>query len=238
MMFNAQSNSAWASQLLGYNSDPNYNIGNYGCLVAAWGNMLVAATGDPQWTPSRVNDWMKEHQGFVTDGGMFIFSVALGMGGVTAHGVTNDLGQLNSFLKDPPNFAIIEVRGPRGQHFVLGSAVNTIIDSQDGKQKALKTYPFVQAHLYRAIAMPVPQTAPAVATSGLLDAVVTVNVPILNARALPSTLSTVMARAHAGTIHVNQWVQGELVTINGRTDNVWLLTDANHYISQAGTTRT
>lgn len=236
---NAQSNSAWSSQLLGYNTDPNYNIGNFGCLVDAWGNMLIATTGDQQWTPARVNDWMKEHQGFVAGGGIFIFSVALGMGGVTAHGITGDVSQLNSFLKDPPNFAIIEVKGPRGQHFVLGSAVNTIIDSQDGRQKALKTYPFVQAHLYTAIAMPAPaaQTPTGPVMSGLLDTVVTINVGVLNAREQPNLGSPVMATAHLGTIHVNEWKVGDTVTINGRTDNIWLRTDGNHWIGQAGTTR-
>ena len=239
MIFYAQTSQPWASDLLGFNTDPNWDLANQGCLATAWGNMLVATTGDESWTPAKVNDWMKANGGFVAGGGLFIFSVALGMGGVTAHGLTADVNAVNNFLKDPPNFAIIEVRtSSGGQHFVLGSAVNTIIDSEDGRQKSLGTYRFVQAHLYTAISLPAAFVAPVPppVTSGALNATATINVPILNARAQPTTQSPVMATAHAGVIHVNQWTVGEQVTVNGRTDNIWLLTDGGHWIAQAGTT--
>lgn len=239
MTFNSQTDLRWSKELLGFNTDPNWNIGNQGCLVTAWGNLLIATTGNIDQTPSQINNWMKSNGGFVPGGGLFIFSTALGMGGVAYHGITNQVAALNTFLKDPPNFAIIEVRTASGsQHFVLGTAVNTIIDSEDGKQKALKTYPFVQAHLYTATAMPVQveTPAPAPVTSGPLNTTATINVPILNARTEPTTASPVAATAHAGTIHVNEWVTGESVTVNGRTDNIWLRTDGGHFIAQAGTT--
>jgi len=239
MTFYAQTSQPWATNLLGWNTDPNWDLANQGCLVTAWGNLLVATTGDESWTPVKVNDWMKANGGFVAGGGLFIFSEALGMGGVTYLGMDGSVSAVNSWLKDPPNFAIIEVRtASGGQHFVLGTAVNTIIDSEDGRLKKLGTYKFVQAHLYTAISLPVQQEAPVAppVTSGPLNATATINVPILNARALPTTQSPVMATAHAGTIHVSEWTIGETVTVNGRTDNVWLKTDAGHFVAQAGTT--
>lgn len=237
---NAQTNSIWAKDLLGYNNDSNYDLANYGCLVTAWGNMLIAATGDQSFNPRWVNNWMKSNNGFTPGGGEFIFSSALGMGHVTAQGWVNSVDKVNTFLAPTPNFAIVECRNKQGgQHFVLANKVGRIIDSADGKEKPLSTYLFVNAHLYTATNMPAQEATPVPIppASGVLDATTTINVTVLNARAEPNTSSPVMAVAHAGTIHVNGWIRGQQVTVNGRTDNVWLKTDGNHWIAQAGTSQ-
>lgn len=157
----AQTDSRWAKELLGDDTSQPFNIGNYGCVITAYGNMLVAITGDMQYTPDFINNWMKSHGGFVAGGGLFIWNAALGLGHVEAKGTTTDLSALNAFLQDPLNFAILEVRaGTNLQHFVMAPYVDKIVDSEDGLLKSMGTYPFINAHLYRSTD-PVAQVAPA-----------------------------------------------------------------------------
>lgn len=232
-----QNDPAYGSQIIGHNIDPTATIARFGCVITSYGNMLLAITGDAQYNPSFMNQWAKNAGAFVGGTGIWIWSAGMKLGVVNTQGVTDSLRAINDFLVPKPNFAILEVNN--GSHFVLGNQVNTIIDPADGKQKSMNSYKgFVKAHLFSAInispAPSLPTAAPV--TSGMLNAIVTINVPILNARSKPTTESPVVAKAHAGTIHVNQWVAGENVTVNGRTDNIWLLTDGGHWIAQAGTT--
>lgn len=233
--FYGQTDSRWANLLLGYNTEQPWNIGNYGCLVTGYGNMLVAATGNEQYTPVFINQYMKDNNGFLPGGGTFIWTRAAGLGGVTAQGTATTLAAVKSFLAPTPNFAILEVTSPsRGQHFVMANTTSTIIDSEDGKQKSITTYPFVAAHLYTATNMPQAIVA-SLATSGTLDATAAIVVDALNCRTEATTASPVAAVLHKGTAHVTAWMIGQTVTVNGRTDNVWLRTDAGHWFSQAGT---
>lgn len=152
MSFYAQTDNRWKNELLGFNTEQPYNLGNFGCLITAYGNMLIAITANQQYTPEWVNNWLKANNGFVAGGGIMYWTAPLALGHVTAQGTTTDLATVNNWLKSPPNYAILEVKNSAGgQHFVLGNLVNTIIDSEDGKQKPMGTYPFVQAHLYTAI---------------------------------------------------------------------------------------
>ncbi len=231
MTWFSQQDNRWSSLLLGYNQDAYYNIGRFGCVITAWGNMLIAATGDQGYTPAMVNRWMVANNGFLPGGGVFIWSAALGMGHVNARGTTADLNALNAFLQDPPNFAIVEVNASGRQHFCLAPFVNKIVDSEDGEIKPMSTYPFVSAHLYTALALPTPPAPP---TSGDLNAIANVRIPLLNARTEPNTSSPAVAQFHAGPAHVTGWVNGQTVAIAGKTDNVWLRSDAGHYASQAG----
>lgn len=235
MTFYSQVDSRWGDVLLGYNTDASYNLRNFGCVVTAYGNMMVAVTGDEGYTPAMVNQWMVDQGGFLPGGGVFVWQVALGMGHVTAQGQSNDLGAVNKFLASEPNFAILEVRAGTRQHFVLAPYVDEIVDSEDGQVKSQATYPFVNAHLYTSLD-PAPAQAPA--TSGALDTTVQVMVPLLNARPEPDTSQPPVAVAHYGSIHVTGWADGQQVTVGKspytRTDNVWLKTDAGHWIAQAG----
>ncbi len=229
--FYAQTDPRWASQELGFNTDPAYNIGNFGCLVTAWANLMVATTGNEGYTPELVNQWMKDHNGFVAGGGIFVWSAAPVMGGVTAAGTTTDLNAVESFLQADPNFAILEVRAGTRQHFVLAPYVGKIVDSEDGVLKSVSTYPFVAAHLFTATSLPTPPAPP---TSGNLDATVTIRVPLLNSRTEPNTTSAIAAQFHAGYAHTTGWVASQTVTVGGRTDNIWLKSDAGHWFAQAG----
>ncbi len=232
MQFYGQQDPRWARLELGYNTDPYYNIGNFGCLVAAWGNLMLATTGNEGYTPAYTNRWLQDHNGFLPGGGVFIWSVALTMGNVTAAGVTTDINMVNNFLQAEANFAILEVRAGARQHFVLSPWVNKIVDSEDGVVKPMSTYPFVAAHLYTAISLPQPPAPP---TSGALDAIVNIRVPLLNARTEPNTSSPAVAQFHAGSAHTTGWTAGQNVTVGGRTDNIWLKSDAGHWFAQSGT---
>lgn len=185
----AQTDPSWAKQLLGGNTDSSFNIGNYGCVVTAYGNMLVAVTGNMQYTPSMINDFMKAHNGFPQGSGLFIWSAALAMGHVEAHGTTTDLATVNKWLQDPPNYAILEVRFKGNiQHFVMSPYVDKIVDSEDGLLKSMSTYAFVSAHLYRstdAVLVPTPQPAP-VAPVPKTSVTVTAK-PFLNLRTGPGS---------------------------------------------------
>lgn len=257
MQYYRQTDPRWAGDILGFNTDPLFNIGNYGCLVTAWANLLLATTGNPSWTPEAVNAWLQAHEGFEPQGGILEWAVALGMGGVSYVRSTTSLEDVNSFLAPTPNFAIIEVKNSLGnQHFVLGNAQGLVIDSEDGLQKVMNLaknlcgpYPFVQAHLYTATAMPpAPAAAPPApaqptAPDGTkytpVNATVKIDVPRLNARLHPTTIdSPIQGEFVAGTAHINGWCVGQPVTVaaNGRTDDVWLLDDNGHWFTQAGTT--
>lgn len=244
MQFFSQTNPAWNKQLLGYNTDPAFNIGNYGCLITAYGNMLMAATGESQYNPPFINQWMRDNNGFLPGGGIFIWSKAAGLSGAVAKGTSADFNAVKSFLLPEPNFAILEVRAGRNQHFVLANTASTIADSEDGNVKKINTYPFVAAHLFTATSLPSANTHQITP----INAVVTVNVDAVNARTWDQNAHPggptadgncpVAATAHRGTIHVTGWVKGASVNVNGRTDDTWLRTDAGHWFTQAATTFT
>lgn len=236
MTWFSQNDPRWANEILGFNPPGSvFTIGQYGCVVAAEANLQKAATGNAQISPDFVNSWGKANGAFVPGTGVWIWSAGLGLGGVTAKGTTSDVNAVNNFLQADPNFAIIEVVANGRQHFCLAPYVNTIADSWDGVQKPMSTYQFVNSHLYTAINMPAPVTPPPPVTSGPLNATVTIRVPLLNARTEPNTTSPVAAVFHAGTAHTLGWTVGQNVTIAGKTDNVWLKSEAGHWFAQAGT---
>jgi hypothetical protein len=252
--FYAQTDVRWGRNLLGFNVAPPFDLARYGCLVTAFSNLLLATTGNAGFTPDWVNNWLKAHQGFTPGGGELRWVQALPMGSWDARGVAADLNAVNAWLKDAPNFAIIEVRNNAGgQHFVLGNLVGQIVDSYDGKQKKLSTYKFVQAHLYSAHSLPVPATPAAPTpvptppplpqingvTYNPVSARVNINVDRLNARKFPRAAadSPVMAQFRRGYANIKGWTVGQSVTMvsTNRTDDVWLLSENNHWFSQAGT---
>ncbi len=232
MTWYAQTDPRWASHELGFNTDPAFSIGNYGCVITAVANLMVATSGNEGYTPDTINVWGKANGGFVQGGGIWIWSAVPALGHVVADGVTTDINALNSFLEADANFAILEVRAGTRQHFVMAPLVDKIVDSEDGVLKSMSAYPFVAAHLYTATALPTPAAPP---TSGTLDTIVTIRVPLLNARMDPNTSSAVAAQFHAGSAHTTGWTVGQTVTVGGRTSSVWLKSDAGHYFAEAGT---
>ena len=63
----SQRDNRWASILLGHNTNNAYTIGMYGCLITCLG-MYVNKT------PEQVNTILKEHNGFTSGSGNFIWS--------------------------------------------------------------------------------------------------------------------------------------------------------------------
>lgn len=259
--FFAQTDGRWGRILLGYNNAEPFDLARYGCLVTAFANFLLATTGNGGMTPAWVNDWLKAHQGFTPGGGELRWPQALGMGSWDAHGTTGDPNAVNAWLREPANFAILEVRNSSGgQHFVLANLVGQIVDSYDGKQKKMSTYKFVSAHLYAAHglpqpaapvvpATPAPPTPPPPPVLPTVNGVayhpvpagtrVNINVDRLNARKFPRAASDspVMAQFVLGYAPIKGWTVGQSITMaaTNRTDDVWLLSENNHWFSQAGT---
>lgn len=64
-MILSQKDKRWASKLLGFNTEPQYNIGNYGCLITSQAMFL-------ETTPDLVNDKLKAVNGFV-NGGFYVY---------------------------------------------------------------------------------------------------------------------------------------------------------------------
>ncbi len=68
----SQRDDRWRNILLGYNTNPTFNIGNYGCLITCFANYLDK-------TPIEVNDILKANQGFV-NGGELVWSKVSALG--------------------------------------------------------------------------------------------------------------------------------------------------------------
>lgn len=160
MTYYGQTNPKWSGKFLGFNDSLPYTIGNFGCAITAVAN-LMTINGDDT-TPDVVNNQFKLNGGFAAieqdDGttstkgsGIMIWSAIPKLNpAIIPSGVVGTVAATNTWLEDGPNYAIIEYRlSNGGQHFCLGNLVNTIIDSEDGHQKNILTYKFVQAHLYR-----------------------------------------------------------------------------------------
>jgi hypothetical protein len=245
----AQTDGRWAKELLGNNTEQPFNIGGYGCLVTAYGNMLCAITGNLEYTPEFINNYMKANNGFVGQGGLFIWNQALSLGHVETHGTTTNLSEVNKWLQDPPNFAILEVRASRTlQHFVMAPYVDKIVDSEDGLLKSMGTYPFIAAHLYRStdpITEPsAPPAAPAAtpepATSGSVTITAT---PFLNLRTGPGT-NFPIGKGSDGSGHtiynlppgaVVGYVDAVQADSNSSVQGVWLKSSRGNYYAASGT---
>jgi hypothetical protein len=63
----SQRNPIWVSDLLGYNTNPVYSIGGFGCLITSFG-MYVNEQ------PNNVNKKLQDNGGYVAGGGNFIWS--------------------------------------------------------------------------------------------------------------------------------------------------------------------
>lgn len=62
----SQRDSLWANILLGYNTDKQFSIGQYGCLITSFANYIGK-------TPLEVNQILKDNGGFTAGGGNFVW---------------------------------------------------------------------------------------------------------------------------------------------------------------------
>jgi hypothetical protein len=156
----AQTDGRWAGLLLGYNDAKPWTISNYGCYVTAWANLVAVAVPGITFTPADANRWLQSHDGFDPGGGLLRWRVAeqIRPDVIIPSGDVGSLSELNAWLQDAPNYAIVHFYdATRGHHYCLATAVNTIQDSWDGKQKGLNAYTFLGAKKYRVVS---PQAAP------------------------------------------------------------------------------
>jgi hypothetical protein len=121
---NSQRDSRWANTLLGYNTNSEYTIGKYGCLVSCLGNY----TGK---TPAEVNQILKDNSGFQSGGGLFIWSkcTILGLnqtyvsseytGPVTTAGLTKIKDSVNNGYPVLCEIDFNPSTSKEEQHFVL-----------------------------------------------------------------------------------------------------------------------
>ncbi len=121
-----QTDPRWANNVLGYNTDPNFTLGRYGCLVSDIAMLVATATDDTSWTPARVNDFLKANNGFQKDGGLLIWSkISEIFPFIQLQGSTGSFAEVEAFVAAAePNYAIFKVEN--GAHYVLAPYTNQI----------------------------------------------------------------------------------------------------------------
>ena len=151
----SQRDSRWGSILLGFNTDPKFNLANYGCLITCL-SMASCYYGFDN-TPQEINDKLKKVQGFVT-GGNYVWNA-----------IEKVIDIEENFFRTPTALTDIQVQDIKKQldagypvmleidsvpstsgldmHFVLAVGYNpadendiTIVDPWDGAVKSLKAY--------------------------------------------------------------------------------------------------
>lgn len=147
----------WSNVELGQNTDPNFNIGNYGCLVTSIANYLWAI--DPanlaMSNPGLVNNALLQFDGF--DGGNVKWEAVNKSldTRVAPQGVTSDIHTLADWLAGDDHYAFVQVTGPNfPQHWLMGYGVQDggeplALDPWYADSVAVRArYTFVEAHLY------------------------------------------------------------------------------------------
>lgn len=150
MTYFSQSDPTYKNVLLGYNTASDGTIGRFGCVITAFANMFLDILSSSTYSPTFVNDFLKTNNGFVPGGGILYWSAILKFGVVDAHGTTTDMNVANDWVKDGPNYAVLQTAD--GTHYVLLNKQGQIVDSADGKVKKWSAYKYKDAHLFRAAA--------------------------------------------------------------------------------------
>jgi hypothetical protein len=235
-----QTDAPWGSELLGFNTDPSYTIGRYGCLISDLAMLVATATGDHSWNPGKMNDFLKANGGYQPGGGLLIWSkVSELFPFITTGATTTDLAEAENFVAAAEaNYAIFEVEN--GAHYVLAPYTNQIADPLTATLRPVSTYPFNEAHLFTLVVTePAPPAAPAIPKSGTVT--VTAQ-PALNLRTGPGTNypigtgkdangNTIYSLPPGVSVQYVNVVQGEVIAGNPN----WLVTIRGSYISAAGT---
>lgn len=173
-----QRDAQWAGVELGQNTDPQFNIGNYGCLVTSIANYLWAI--DPanlaMSNPGLVNNALLQFGGF--DGGNIKWEAVNKSldTRVAPQGVTSDIHMLADWLAAEDHYAFVQVTGPNfPEHWLMGYGVQDggeplALDPWYADSVAVRArYTFVEAHLYgndegaeAPVTTPQPESAPMV----------------------------------------------------------------------------
>lgn len=181
----SQRDSQWANVELGFNTDPQFNIGHFGCLVTSMANYLWAIDPSNLTTsnPGLLNNALKENGGFVQGGGDINwagFNTKIDSR-IVPQGVTTDIHTLADWLNGNEHFALIEVTGSHGgftfpEHWLMGYGVTAGSGAPDALDpwfgddcEVQGRYTFLQAHLYGDGA-PATQTEPVPASQAIVRA--------------------------------------------------------------------
>lgn len=160
----SQRDPQWANVLLGWNTDPTFDLGNYGCLVTSMANYCWAIDPSNLTTsnPGLLNEALKRNGGFVQGGGDIIwsgFNQAIDTD-ILAQGVTSDIHALADWLNGDNHYALIQVTGSHGgfyfpEHWLMGYGVTEGTGAPDALDpwfgdacEVQGRYTFVLAHLY------------------------------------------------------------------------------------------
>jgi hypothetical protein len=161
----SQRDGRWSGIELGFNTDPGYTIYHYGCGVTAAANLIWWTSGNTEYNPGHVNQWLKEHGGYsdganVNAGGLIIWGALanlMAQFGLIYHGFSTNRAAVANFMQADASFALVQLTAPGfPMHFCAMPYVEQIGDSWDAALKPLKTYSFVGAHLFSVAAQPVP----------------------------------------------------------------------------------
>jgi chaperonin cofactor prefoldin len=154
----SQQDSRWANILLGFNTDPKYNIKNYGCLLSCLAMGLCYY--DYNTDPEDLNNKLKKVGGFAGGGNYVWHSVekitdkmkeALVRVGDTYPATDDQVKQIKDALDDGYPVILHIDYNPKtvadDQHWVLAIGYNpadendiTIVDPLGGTIKSLKSY--------------------------------------------------------------------------------------------------
>lgn len=127
----SQRDTRWGSQILGYNTNPVYNIYGYGCLITSLGNYVGKA-------PDEVNQLLKDNGGFVAGSGNFIWGKSTVLGitqtylspyyndAVSAQGITKIKELIGQGLPLICEVDFNPADTIKQQHFVLLSGVDDV----------------------------------------------------------------------------------------------------------------
>lgn len=143
-----QTDSRWTNDILGYNpAKAKITLGSHGCLVSDVAMMVSTATGDPNWTPRRVNQILQANNGFAPNGGLLYWQKIPELWPfIHFERTAATLKEVNDWLKSEANFAILKVND--GAHYVWGTANGQMADPLTGSIRPITTYKFNDAHLY------------------------------------------------------------------------------------------
>lgn len=152
----SQRDARWGKLLLGFNTDPQYSIGNYGCLITC----LAMAT---DLTPDVVNEKLKSVNGFEPGSGELVWSKVkeyLPLDFQTPQAYDND--KVKQQIQDN-GFCVVwvdfdgKISTPNDMHWVLYIGNQQLIDSWTGTTKSTGWYPLVKGFApCKKISSPVP----------------------------------------------------------------------------------
>ena len=153
----SQNDLRWRGDILGFNTDGKYNLGNYGCLITCLA--MVAEYYGISITPKTINEVLKTKKGYLAGGGLYIYgSFSKIYPQIKEKRITtpypltdSQINEIKSAIDSKYPVMIQLDYNPKtveaDQHFVLIIGYNPndendflIADPIDGREKSLKSY--------------------------------------------------------------------------------------------------